>query len=364
MVKKIVFILKTIEQQRCIKRIQAFIDHGYEVEVYGFNRKKNMKQQYNFDIHSLGVIDDGQSYAKRTKEYLKAKQVIKKFRHDNSVLFYLFGIDLALPLIISGARRYIYEESDLIHTKFGSRLVIKLFESIDKWIIRRSRASVLTSEGFVKYHYGEKSVPENICVLPNKLNPQCKDLVPIEKLLDFEHLKVGFVGFFRYESVYNFLEVTAKHFPQIQIKLFGANSGWTEQQMAKLFALPNVKNEGPFKNPVELPKVYSQIDIVVSTYDIEDDNPRYAEPNKIYESIYFDTPIIVTSNTFLADKVERLGIGFHVNARREEEVIGFWKGLSKQILEEKIFACRKIDKYYCIDDETVLFEQLQKMNYH
>lgn len=357
---KIVFILKTIEQQRCIKRIQAFIDHGYEVEVYGFNRKQTVKQQYNFEINSLGVIADGLSYAKRTKEYLKAKQVIKKYNHDKKVLFYLFGIDLALPLVMSGAKRYIYEESDLIHTKFGSRMVIKLFEIIDKWIIKRSRVSVLTSEGFVKYHYGAKPVPENICVLPNKLNPQCKDLASIEKSLDFEHLKVGFVGFFRYESVFNFLAVTARQFPEIQVKLFGANSGWPEQQMQELFALPNVSNEGPFKNPVELPKVYSQIDIVVSTYDIEDDNPRYAEPNKIYESIFFNTPIIVTSNTFLADKVERLGIGFHVNARRDEEVIGFWKGLSTQILEDKIIACSKIDKRYCIDDEKELFELIQK----
>ena len=359
---KIVFILKTIEQQRCIKRVQAFIDHGYEVEVYGFNRKQTVKQQHNFEINSLGVIADSLSYAKRTKEYLKAKQVIKRYKHDENVLFYLFGIDLALPLIVSGAKRYIYEESDLIHTKFKSRAIINLFESIDKWIIKRSRVSVLTSEGFVKYHYEEKPATKNICVLPNKLNPQCKELEPIDKALDFEHLKVGFVGFFRYESVYNFLAVTAKKFPQIQVKLFGANSGWSEQQMAELLALSNVKDEGPFKNPDELPKVYSQIDIVVSTYDIEDDNPRYAEPNKIYESIYFDTPIIVSSNTFLAEKVEKLGIGFHMNARNDAEVIGFWKGLSKQILEEKIVACQRIDKHYCIDNENDLFKLIQNKN--
>ena len=358
---KIVFILKTIEQQRCIKRIQAFIDRGYEVEVYGFNRKQTVKQQYNFEIKSLGVIVDGLSYAKRTKEYLKAREVVKRYKRDKSVLFYLFGIDLALPLIVSGAKRYIYEESDLIHTKFSSRMVVKLFERIDKRIIKRSKVSVLTSEGFIKYHYGEKPVPENICVLPNKLNPQCKDLVPIEKMLDYEHLKVGFVGFFRYESVYNFLAVTAKQFPMIQVKLFGANSGWSEQQMQELFALPNVSNEGPFKNPVELPTVYSQIDIVVSTYDIDDDNPRYAEPNKIYESIYFDTPIIVTSNTFLADKVEKLGIGFHVNAKNDEDIVDFWRGLSKKILEDKIVVCRKIDKNYCIDDEIELFKKINQI---
>lgn len=357
---KIVFILKTIEQQRCIKRIQAFIDHGYKVEVYGFNRKKTVHQEYGFQINSLGVIEEGASYAKRTKVYLAAKKIVNQYRNDKEVLLYLFGLDLALPLILcSGAKYYIYEESDLIHTKFKSRALIRMFESIDKWIIKKSRVSVLTSEGFVKYHYGDDLAPQSVCILPNKLNQRCKELAPIARSLNFNKISVGFVGFFRYESIYNFLLVTAKRYPNIQVKLFGANSGWTETQMAELFSMPNVTNEGPFKNPIELPEVYSKIDLVVSTYDIEDDNPRYAEPNKIYESIFFETPIIVSSETFLADKVDRLGIGYHVNAKNDEEVIDFWKRLTREMLEEKKSNCRKIEKDYCIDDESELFEKLK-----
>ena len=127
------------------------------------------------------------------------------------------------------------------------------------------------------------------------------------------------------------------------------------------FQVFGVTNEGPFKNPVELPEVYSKIDLVVSTYDIEDDNPRYAEPNKIYESIYFETPIIVSSQTFLAEKVNRMGIGFHVNAKNDNEIIGFWESLTEQVLKEKIEACKKVDKNYCIDDEKELFEKISKL---
>lgn len=357
---KIVFILKTIEQQRCIKRIQTFINQGYDVDVYGFHRKQNVQQQYSFPIHSLGVIPEGASFSQRNKMYLTARKIVRQFRDDRNVLFYLFGLDLALPLIFcGGAKHYIYEESDLIHTKFKSGAVIRLFEIIDKWIIKKSTVSVLTSEGFVRYHYGETPAPKNVCVLPNKLNQKCRDLLPGHRDADFNNLVVGFVGFFRYESVYNFLYVTAKEHPEIQVKLFGANSGWTESQLSKLLSLGNVTDEGPFKNPSELPSVYSKIDLVVSTYDIEDDNPRYAEPNKIYESIYFETPIIVSSQTFLADKVDRLGIGFHLNAKKDEEVIDFWKQLNRQMLEEKKLNCRKIEKDYCIDDESELFEKLK-----
>ena len=35
---RIVFILNSIQHQRCVKGIQEFICRGYEVEIYGFSR--------------------------------------------------------------------------------------------------------------------------------------------------------------------------------------------------------------------------------------------------------------------------------------------------------------------------------------
>ena len=35
-------------------------------------------------------------------------------------------------------------------------------------------------------------------------------------------------------------------------------------------------------------------DMVVATYDVTIENVRYAEPNKIYEAIFFETPIILS----------------------------------------------------------------------
>ena len=36
--KKIIFFINAITITRCIKRIEEFIDNGYEVEAYGFER--------------------------------------------------------------------------------------------------------------------------------------------------------------------------------------------------------------------------------------------------------------------------------------------------------------------------------------
>ena len=361
MKRKVVFILKTIEQQRCIKRINAFIDAGVEVEVFGFQRIRNIKLDLKFQVNCLGSIDEGASYIKRNRAYMKALPIIRKYNSDDNVLFYLFGLDLALPLVMFGkVKNYVYEESDLIHTKFKSRAMVRLFERIDKWIIRKSKVSVMTSEGFLIYHYGQSERPANVCVLPNKLNRRCLTLPNKQRTLDFNHLTVGFVGFYRYDSVYNFLKVTAEFFPQIEVRLFGANNGWSPEMLKVLCNMANVKDMGSFKNPDELARVYSQIDIVVSTYDIIDDNPRYAEPNKVYEAIFYETPIIVTTNTYLANKVETLGIGYHLNAMLDTGIRKFWEKLTEEDLRMKIQACRTIDRSYCIDTEEPLFNKLKE----
>ena len=111
---------------------------------------------------------------------------------------------------------------------------------------------------------------------------------------------------------------------------------------------------------MDLPGIYSQIDVVLSAYDVRGINPRYAEPNKLYEAIYFEKPIIVSSNSFLADKVERLGIGYAVDALNEDEVVGLVKSIDGKSIEEKKINIKKIDKKDCINSNEEFFTLLEK----
>ena len=51
---------------------------------------------------------------------------------------------------------------------------------------------------------------------------------------------------------------------------------------------PNVKLHGKFKNPSDLSVIYNKIDLNVICYDTTSINVRIAEPNKLYESIFFN----------------------------------------------------------------------------
>ena len=60
--------------------------------------------------------------------------------------------------------------------------------------------------------------------------------------------------------------------------------------------------------------------MLLAAYDINEENVRYAEPNKLYEAIYFRKPLIASRNTFLERKLERMSIGTGVNTLDESDV--------------------------------------------
>ena len=99
----------------------------------------------------------------------------------------------------------------------------------------------------------------------------------------------------------------------------------------------------------------------MATYDARYENVRYAEPNKIYESIYFETPIVVSSGTFLAEKVKKLGIGYDIDAMNDDEIIKFVSNLSEESLLEKKQNAQKIDKRETLNINEDFFKKLDNI---
>ena len=350
---KIIFIVPSITISHYKSRVLEFVVNGYDVEVYGYERSTHSKNKdLPYKFHIIGNIEDG-SYIDRVLLYRKNFAELGKKYSDENVIFYLCGLDIAMFFtLINPKAIYIYEECDLVHTYTKVKNILKL---IDRRIIKKSLLSVLTSEGFLKYHFGVNR-PDNVCLVENKLNPGILKCKLLEKTkLSNNSLSIGFVGIPRFDSVYNFIDVFCKNFPQHTFHVFG---GPVPEQFQPLDKYSNCHFHGFFNNPVDLPRIYSQIDLVLATYDVECDNVRYAEPNKLYESIYFETPIIVSKGTFLSEKVERLGIGFSINPLDENCIKRFINELS---LEEVKHNITRIDKKYSICNNSHLFNKIEEL---
>ena len=356
--KKVIFIINSIQQQRCIKRIEEFIANGYEVEAYGFSRAEVIPTlPENFRINVLAKFDNRVSYLKRLLiMYRTLKPVFKKYKHQN-VLYYYFLLDVAMVCRMLCRRPYIYEESDLMQTYIPSAIVRNTLNRIDKRIIAHALVTTMTSEGFAQFHFGN-TYPDNIVFVPNKLNSKVLQLAYTPSDLDMNRLRIGFVGGARYQTVVHFVRTFAEHFPQHEFHFYGTILDQKEEFEQIIETHPNVFYHGKFSNPADLPAIYHQLDLVLATYDTRFENVRYAEPNKLYEAAYFQTPVIVSSYTFLAQRVQELGIGFAIDAMDTEAIIRFIRTLTQEDINRCIRACQAIEKDQLISNNPLLFEKI------
>lgn len=357
---RIIFIANNIADPHIHKRVQEFIDQGYEVEMYGCLRTGiNLNHQYPYKIHIFATFGQ-QRYIKRLGILLKAiRKILADTREDD--IYFCFGLDNALAVYLQTHRRFIYEEADLQHTYIKLKPIAKFLDWMDKRVIKRSLLTIFTSDGYLQYHFQGKR-PANAAMIYNKLDASILDMPMLPKRpLDASHLKIAFVGELRGKAVYNFAKVIGENFPQHEAHFYGYVNKAEELKYEQLKRFPNIIFHGRFRSPVDLPRIYSEIDIVYSTYDAVYDNIRYAEPNKLYEAIYFDTPIIVSSHTFLAEKVRSLGIGFDVDAMDDEAVCQLIKSLTADRIQEKVRHATAIDKKSTINENSEFFTKLKRL---
>lgn len=358
---KVVFILGSSVNPNSLKRVDEFYEQGYDIAVYGFSRDLSVvNHPSHSEVTIVGVFTNATPYMQRIKTlYRGIKKALVSHKKEDC-LYYLVGMDIAILFRLQSRCPYIYEEPDLVHTNIKNGLARYIMELIDKRNIKHSVLSVFRSAGFLRYHY-PNYIPDNVFVIPNRLSPKIAECRVIDKKpIDFSHLKIGYVGFIRYKSILNFVQVFCSRFPKHEFHFWGTFTNEKgEEQFASLKSVSNCFFHGSFKSPYDLPDIYSQIDLVLSTYDVSSINVRYAEPNKIYEAIYFETPIIVSSNTFLAEKVSKLDIGYNLNAMEDSEIVSFVNGLEPGGYNRIKERLKSIDKKSVINNNEEFFDRMR-----
>ena len=357
--KNIVFILTTLDSH-ARHRVDDFVAHGFNVQVYAFtrtNEKQSMEAQWPVEV--IGAFSNSLPYHKRLSILYKGiKHVAKLYKKQKDVCFYYLGLDIAMIATALVKHPYIFEECDLNHTYIGNAILRKAFEMLDCRIIRHSLQTIFTSEGFFSYHK-IKDI-SNITLIANKLPESIKALKMLERHEpDIEHLSFGFAGSARYETITSFALFLVRNYPQHEFHFFGNVQESVKVRIEELKKYPNCHFHGRFQSPVDLPEIYAQLDFTLATYDTRFENVRYAEPNKIYEAIYFRTPIIVSKGTFLAEKTAKLKLGAAVDAMDEEDVKSFIDGLTidKILQARKELSSLPVD--YAIDNNEDFFNLIK-----
>lgn len=354
--KEIVFILSSLNDPHYRKRVEEFMDHGYEVTVYGFKREGRELPPSRYNPIVLGEIQN-RSFSSRIGILNSSIRSISA-QCRGKICFYS-SLDIAFFASLHIRAPYIYEVCDLTELTIDNGVARGILTALNRRYIRKSITTIITSEGFAQHFSGIDQ--GKFSLIPNKVSPDIPAFTAERKTIDKDVIRIGFAGVIRFETIYHFVKAASEFGRNIEVHLFGIYRD-TDKWSVKIRELEkeseNVIYHGPFSNPDGLPAIYSGIDMVLCTYS-PTFGVKYAEPNKLYEAIYFRCPIIVSENVFLGDKVRRLNVGYVINAMDEEVIKSFLAGLNEAEYNQKVMACESIPQRDCLNLNEEFFSVLE-----
>lgn len=361
MYNKIIFLVNSLSQPRCIRRIESIAALGYDVVVYGYDRNQyncNVLSK-NIECHVLGNLPKGEGYFSKLLTIRKdVKKIIDKHKEENC-LYYSFGYFESLFLRLNNVP-YTYEISDIAYGSPKFDKVRFLMKAIDRNLVKNAKFTLLTSEGFKGFLEQRKG---NYIIQPNKVNRKIYNVNRTPLNLKNNSIVFSFIGMIRYPSMMRFAEVIGKYFPQHEFHFYGeANIEATQNIINELTSkYSNIKIYGAFKNPDDFEKIYNSIDVVVTTYGNESLNERILDPNKLYEGILFCRPLIASKGTYLGIQVEKYKCGLTIDSSTHESIRNAVEKITINNLNEFSLNEFKIKRDFAFDNMDNIKNMLEQI---
>lgn len=348
MKNKILVVLPTFGDTKDSKRIKLLKDAGFQVNLAYFERDSFLSRIPEADSFiNLGKIEDGK-YFKRIKVYFKSIFKLREQAKKND-LIYSVGADLAIFSFISALglrKKSVIDVADIRPIQVSNGIIGWILRKIEKFVTKKSSLVVLTSQGFIKNYYHKKLRLNKVeyFLLENKVDYNINTRLTFGKI-ENQKIVLGYFGVIRDNWTLMLInEITKKHPDKFEAVIAGVNLLDTSDFHLLTEGENGIKYLGPYKSPDNLPKLYDQIDVMLTFYpDFNStkewfDAKRICRSNRFYESLMFKKPLLAFSFTDDGKEVEKLGIGltldnYDLNASVENissqinyENIQKWKG--------------------------------------
>lgn len=311
---------------RMFRRMTA-LKEEHSVEVVFWDRCLTVKSPYSIPPgvkeHSIAIPAPQGQWVRRIIPLFKFRheslRVLRNIRPD---VIHCGNLDMlsvahSYKRLVDPDVKLVYEIADLPKVIYNtnrdlkSRTLRTLFHTIERVLCKRIALLVITSPYFWDDYYSAFIPKNKVLFLPNA--PEY-DLFSRLSRAPHDGFTIGFIGLIRYPNQIRMLIDASENIEGVRVLVAGSGASY-EEIRDYCASKEHVLFYGPYDYQKDIVFLYSQIDCVYSVYDTSYDNVRIALPNKLYEAIACELPIIVADNTALARFVIEHGIGFTVSDR-------------------------------------------------
>lgn len=340
---------------RVYKEARSLVRMGHKVEILCWDRESKYKDIPEETLDGIKIIrffGDAQygtgykqgfkfiDFKKNVYEYMMHHHFDAIHCHDFDGLFIGYSINKKLKL------KLVYDEHDLFYMYFADRqgIVNKIiYNFIVKWersMLKKVDNHIVVTPGMVDIY---KNTSKNITIINNA--PSIDIFNNISKKPS-DKLRIGYIGSVRYlEELKVLADVSQKYKDKVEIIISGRGIV-LDELIEYCTKYDNIKITGAYSFS-QLEELYRNTDITYAFYPNRISS--ISMPNKFYESIITETPIIANKDIEFGKEVEKNHIGYSVdenNLRKNLQDIIHELVSNPLKKEEFINNMRNIKVYY------------------
>lgn len=306
---------------------QIFDKQKVEWDIFTWNKDINSNLTYAdhvYTAHKKMHLRGIKKYYDFYRISKLAKKLICNHGYTHLVIINTIWATLLCKQLEEFKNRYILDVRDY---KMENK---PCFSWILKRIVNHSYATVISSEGFREF------MPENdkLLVAHNLMADTGKSYDKPSLNREKLPIKIGFVGYVRYNEPNRGLIKCLKNNLNYEIHYYGALSRYCDFHIDSILKSDNVFMHGKYDNK-DKDILYKNIDIINALSGMDNES-RWLTPNRLYDALLYKKPLIALPGTYLGKFIKKYGIGVAIDPDDKN----FEKLLDKYInnFDEKEFS--------------------------
>jgi glycosyltransferase involved in cell wall biosynthesis len=323
---------------RVYKEAKTLVSLGHEVHILCWDRISKYKDKQFEKIDGINIVRFfgaavyGTGYKQLGKfldfknnvyTYIKDKSFDAIHCHDFDGLYIGHNVNKKLKLKLT------YDEHDLFYMYFANRKGVinkaayYFILNVEKIFLKNVDTHIVVTPKMAKMY---ASISKNVVIVNNA--PYKELFTNIEKTSSSK-LRIGFIGSVRYfEEMRALINASQKYKDSVEIVINGAGIALDEIK-DYCTSFNNVTITGAYSIK-ELEKLYQNIDVTYAFYPGK--TSEISMPNKFYESIITETPIIANESTEFGEEVKNNGLGYSISGNDLEYEL---KAIMEKLVNDK-----------------------------
>lgn len=364
---KIAYLLSHVPGPRFYKKMKKAREE-FEVSVVYRNRHSETFQSF-FNDRAIERHELMNESLKAWKipvniHYIFFKKALTKLSFINPDIVHCGNLDMLVLAVMFKKRqkkniKIVYEIGDLNKRTYnnskglGKVIIKKLLISLEKKMFKYVDELVISSQYFWDEYYKDFIPIEKVLLFPNAPEKEVFSEVKDKKN---NVLTIGFIGRVRYFPQLKMLvdvvfEINKNNNKKFKVLIAGVGPD-SEKLLNHVKKYDFVEMYGAYNYDKEIAEIYSRVDLVYSVYDAYSRNVQVAIPNRLYEAIVSEKPIIVAKNTKLSEFVIENQVGYAVGSNDSQDLFELLNNINIGNVDLTLIKsnCHKIKDNYYLDD--------------